>query len=159
MKQADKKQRKPGARPTEKPAAKKTKRSGPDAQNSAAAAPKKPRGRPFKKGQSGNPGGRKPVPKDIKDAFRNLTPKAIKTLEEALDEGGAVAVRAAETIIERAWGRAPQSLEVSSPDGSMTPQTVTAAVVVLPAELPVAPTVAPEAVASQPVPALPEPKE
>ena len=44
----------------------------------------KPRGKPFKKGQSGNPSGRKKIPEEIKQAFKELTPIAISKLTELL---------------------------------------------------------------------------
>jgi hypothetical protein len=42
-----------------------------------------------------------------------LTGKALSSLERALDEGGAVSVSAAKEILDRAWGRARQQVQVS----------------------------------------------
>lgn len=42
-----------------------------------------------------------------------LTGKALTALERALDEGGNVSVSAAKEILDRAWGRARQQVQVS----------------------------------------------
>ena len=77
------------------------------AQNSKGTA--KPRGRPFKRGQSGNPGGRPKIPADIRQAFRDLTPLAVETLEEAMEKADwSNRVKAAQVVLERGWGKTPQ---------------------------------------------------
>lgn len=90
-------------------------RKQPDAQSSAGAAePKKPRGRPFQKGQSGNPGGRKPIPAEVKEAARALTPKCLAVLEEVMcntEEKGSARVSAAQALLDRGWGKAPVTLD------------------------------------------------
>lgn len=88
-------------------------RKQPEAQSSAGAA-KKPRGRPFQKGQSGNPGGRKPIPPEVKEAARALTPKCLAVLEEVMcnqDEKGSARVSAAQALLDRGWGKAPVTLD------------------------------------------------
>ena len=45
--------------------------------------------------------------------LNGLTDKALTALERALDEGGAVSVSAAKEILDRAWGRARQQVQVS----------------------------------------------
>jgi Family of unknown function (DUF5681) len=76
--------------------------------------PKKPGkvwGRPFQKGQSGNPGGKRKVPENVGQLARDATPKAIKTLINIMeDEKASYAVRAycAEKVLDRAFGKPPQ---------------------------------------------------
>ncbi len=74
----------------------------------------KPRGRPFAKGQSGNPSGR---PKDL-GAFRELcrskSPQAVEALEAALSRNDSSSVQAARVLLEYGWGRpsaSPDDLE------------------------------------------------
>jgi hypothetical protein len=76
--------------------------------------PKRGPGRPFVKGQSGNPAGRKKVmwgDKDVLKIAREYSPAAMRTLVEIFqDKSVTPGVRAtcAEKIIERAYGKAPQ---------------------------------------------------
>ena len=69
----------------------------------------------FKKGQSGNPGGRPKAAPGFREACRELSTKALKALEEVLKDKSAGArqarVAAAKTVIEHAWGRATQVVE------------------------------------------------
>ncbi len=78
-------------------------REGLMAQSSKGSA--KGPGRPFQKGQSGNPGGR---PKDvvpIKELAKQHTQEAIDALVGALcDENGRTRVAAAEAMLDRACG-------------------------------------------------------
>lgn len=81
----------------------------------------------FQKGQSGNPGGRKPVDPAIKAALEALTPKAVKTLGELLDsDDDKVRCSAAQAVLDRNLGKPSQSLEVGGPGGG--PVRVEAAV-------------------------------
>lgn len=68
----------------------------------------------YQKGQSGNPGGR---PKDvgfIRELARKHTEKSIETLAAALDdEDGRVRIAAANSLLDRAWGRPHQEHEHS----------------------------------------------
>lgn len=83
-----------------------------------SASKPKPRGRgpgrPFQKGQSGNPGGKNRAFFDVQALAREHTPQAIATLVRALtSEREAVAVNAAVHLLDRAWGRplAPVTLD------------------------------------------------
>ena len=82
------------------------------AENSAPVPAKKPRGRPFAKGQSGNPGGK---PKDAKEVRDVLALKgkelAEKLLKLALEEDNAFALK---TALEYVLGKPAQSLDVTS---------------------------------------------
>lgn len=86
--------------------------------NTSQLSASKPRGRgpgrPFKKGQSGNPGGKNRAFYDVQALAREHTPQAIATLVKALtSEREAVAVNAAVHLLDRAWGRplAPMTLD------------------------------------------------
>ncbi len=70
-------------------------------------------GKGFVKGQSGNPKGPTPFPADLRQAAKELTQDALDTLTKCLkNRSGVVKVRAAEIILNRGWGCAPQQLEV-----------------------------------------------
>jgi hypothetical protein len=87
---------------------------------SSKGAARKTVGRPFKPGQSGNPTGGKKIPEDVKQAFRALTPQAVATLFGIMTEGEQESnrLRAAETILNRAWGTPTQAVEVTGSEGS-----------------------------------------
>lgn len=84
-------------------------------------------GRPFPKGKSGNPGGRRLNSKqgrNLGDIARSAAPDAVQTLINIMkDEKASAAVRAycADKIIDRAYGKAPQttSLNVTSSNRSI----------------------------------------
>ena len=83
---------------------------GMTAENSKKTA----RGRPFKAGQSGNPGGRPKIPEDVKEATRAACPKAVAVLVELLDDSKAlVRLEAAKTLLDRGYGKAVQMQDVS----------------------------------------------
>ena len=77
----------------------------------------------WKRGQSGNRSGRPKRPAtveahkiiaDVKAASREMTPKALATLEEVMDDPKAppaARVGAATAVLDRAWGRPTQSIE------------------------------------------------
>ena len=73
----------------------------------------------FRPGHSGNPSGRPKQSVQLKELAREQTAKAIKTLVDVMDNSDrdAARVRAAEILLDRAWGRAPQAMELSGPDG------------------------------------------
>jgi hypothetical protein len=60
----------------------------------------------FVKGVSGNPGGRTPLPEELKLAARGMSVKALNVLQDALnDEDPRVRIVAANSILERAYGK------------------------------------------------------
>lgn len=71
---------------------------------------------PFKKGQSGNPGGRPAVLKDIRDLARVHTSEALAALVAALARPGE-RVAAASALLDRGYGKPAQALELAGKDG------------------------------------------
>ncbi len=66
---------------------------------------------PFQPGESGNPGGRPKGESKVREAARLYTDAAMAVLVDALgDEDMRVAIKAAETILDRGWGRPPQAV-------------------------------------------------
>lgn len=93
------------------------------AQNSRKTA-KRPRGRPFKPGESGNPGGRPKLPEEVRTELElvrgPLTLKAIATLARNMDSpDGMVSNVAAREWLKKTLpdGAVKLQLEVSGPDG------------------------------------------
>ena len=89
-----------------------------------SAPKKKGRGRPFAKGASGNPSGR-PTERvvmptgevvSLRELARSFTKEAFDVLALSMrSDDERVAVAAAEAILSRGWGKAPQS--VTGEDG------------------------------------------
>lgn len=77
------------------------------------------RGRPFRKGQSGNPGGRPKVAAEIRDLAQQHGPDAVKKLVALMKSAARedVQVRAAEALLDRGYGRPGQALELTGKDG------------------------------------------
>ncbi len=67
----------------------------------------------FKKGNSGNPGGRPKGAKGFRQACRDLTPVALEALEDIITSKSNPQARtaAARVIIEHGYGRAIQTIE------------------------------------------------
>lgn len=70
----------------------------------------------WKPGQSGNPGGRPRVVADIQALARQHTEAAIRALVAALDSPRE-RVAAAQALLDRGYGRAPQRTELTGADG------------------------------------------
>jgi hypothetical protein len=73
----------------------------------------------FVKGVCGNPGGRPKLPADFKAALEQLVPRALEVLERAIDESEQTGklttqtIQAATYIINRAYGKPPESIRVT----------------------------------------------
>ena len=75
----------------------------------------------FKKGKSGNPGGRKAMPKELKEFLAGHTLDAAKKLVALLDDKDPnVALKAANSIIDRVHGKPEQSHKVEGEGLSQT---------------------------------------
>jgi hypothetical protein len=69
------------------------------------------RGRPFKKGASGNPGGRPRVLGNVQELARQQSPQAINTLAEIMSDAKAAPaarVAAANALLDRGYGKPTQ---------------------------------------------------
>jgi hypothetical protein len=70
-------------------------------------------GKPFKKGQSGNPGGRPKVIAEVKELAKEHTVEAIQTLVSIMNNpkfAPAARVTAANALLDRGYGRPPQHI-------------------------------------------------
>lgn len=74
----------------------------------------------FKKGQSGNPTGRPAVIKHVRELARQHTESAIRTLAQICEHGEKEQARvaAAEALLNRAWGRPEQAVQLEDKDGN-----------------------------------------
>ena len=73
-------------------------------------------GKPFPKGQSGNPSGRPKLPEEVRDRARSLSIEALETLAAIMKDTEAppsARVAAANVILDRGYGKPPQSLDVT----------------------------------------------
>lgn len=72
----------------------------------------------FKKGKSGNPGGRPKGEGEVRDLARQHTGRAIAKLAEWMDSKNPKAsVAACVALLDRGWGRPAQSVELAGKDG------------------------------------------
>lgn len=88
------------------------------ASNSARPLP----GRPFVAGQSGNPGGRPKVLRQLRELARGHTERAIGVLVECLDDPDPrVRLVAANTLLDRGWGKAQIGVDEVENDAPQDP--------------------------------------
>jgi hypothetical protein len=70
---------------------------------------------PFKKGQSGNPGGRPKLPPEIKQMLEEKGPEALDLLVKHLQhKDSRIAQAAAIAILDRAYGRPVQQIDTNA---------------------------------------------
>ena len=77
----------------------------------------------FSKGQSGNPGGRKATPKEVKELLKAATVPMVKLLIKTANDKNVkieLRVRCAETIIERSLGKPNQPIDILQSDSQST---------------------------------------
>ena len=71
---------------------------------------------PFVKGQSGNPGGRKPMDPTIKRALEAACPDAVKTLVDIMRDKSAPPkdrIACAQTVLDRVHGKPAQTVDMT----------------------------------------------
>ena len=94
------------------------------AENSKTATKKRVPGRPFEKGKSGNPGGRKKIPDDVKEMLKGATPAACKLLCDTINDKNAridLRIKCSEIVLDRVYGKPQQAVEV---DAKNIPQVI-----------------------------------
>lgn len=95
--------------------------------NSGKQPKKMPVGRPFQKGQRGNPSG---LPKDIREVIalaRSHTVTAIEALAEIAGKASApesARVSAANALLDRAWGKPKDTVALENAEGGQPFQIV-----------------------------------
>ena len=76
----------------------------------------------WRPGESGNPGGRPKVAAEIRDLAREYGAKAIERLVALMhSKNESVAVRAVEAILDRAYGRSMQAMELTEKTSPQEP--------------------------------------
>jgi hypothetical protein len=74
----------------------------------------KPRGRPFKPGQCGNPGGRPKIVDEIKALAREHGPEAFRKVVRLMTSADErVVLAAANSVLDRAYGKATQFVDIT----------------------------------------------
>lgn len=67
----------------------------------------------WKKGDTPNPGGRRPIPEEVKQALIAATPQATKVLLDLLlSDNEKIRLQAVQVIYERAYGKAAAQVDV-----------------------------------------------
>jgi hypothetical protein len=74
---------------------------------------------PFRPGVSGNPGGRPKALRDIRESAREYTDETIARLVVwARSDNARASVAACSLLLSYGWGKPPQAMEVSGPNGA-----------------------------------------
>lgn len=74
---------------------------------------------PFRPGVSGNPGGRPKALRDVRERARGYTEETVARLVAwARSDNPRASVAACSILLNYAWGKPPQSMEVSGPEGA-----------------------------------------
>jgi hypothetical protein len=87
--------------------------------NTPPKPPRKIIGKPFKKGVSGNPGGKPKELQGIQTEARKLSREAVKVLGKIMRDAkasGAARALAANSLLDRAYGKPPQLNTASAPE-------------------------------------------
>ena len=94
------------------------------AQNSGTSAKRRGPGKPFQKGQSGNPGGRPREIAEVKELARAHSEAAIEALVDVMQNSNSPAARvsAATAILDRGFGKPTQAIEQSVADERPLPE-------------------------------------
>ena len=73
----------------------------------------------FKPGVSGNPGGRPKAVKEVQELARKYSRRSIRALARIVQESpdDRARIAAAEALLNRAWGKPTQSVEMAGADG------------------------------------------
>lgn len=82
--------------------------------DSSKEATKRTVGKPFQPGQSGNPGGRAPIPDDVKQMLKAACPQAVKLLVKTINDETSkpdLRIKCVEIIMDRTYGKATQPIE------------------------------------------------
>ena len=81
--------------------------------------------RPWKKGQSGNPGGRPKLPPEFKAAIDALVIPSVETLQRAIyGKDLDLAVRAANIVLNRKYGIPKQTIESTGATTMVVPEAI-----------------------------------
>ena len=77
----------------------------------------------FKKGVSGNPGGRPSTPKEIKEAFAKLLPKSVAKIDEIISnsDDDKLVLDAIKVVLDRVLGKPNQAMEIDNNIGFKNP--------------------------------------
>lgn len=87
--------------------------------------PKRATSTSFKKGRSGNPGGRPKEVAEVRDLARVHTVAAVETLAAMLgSESDRTKVAAAEALLDRGWGKSPQTMAGEGGEGELVIKVV-----------------------------------
>ncbi len=92
------------------------------AENNGPSVEQYPNLRPFKKGQSGNPGGRPAGSQEVRELARTYTAEAIECLAQWMRQNKhpSASVAAANAILDRGWGKPVQEINASNTNINLT---------------------------------------